>query len=304
MAEHHDHDHSHPHPHPHPHPPPQQPGQGQPQMVQLTQEQIAQLTPQQRAQLMQMQQMRMQQQQQQQQQQQAPAPRADPVMQAIIDADFKPVSLQLGGEPTNTVVVCKPHAKETCAECKTDFAALNQLTKSLINRPELAFPPPPQVQPPPHRSAAITKTKEDGNNNFKAQKWVPAIQLYTMAANIAASRDLWENSQLMRDELALVLCNRSAAHLSNGEPEQALVDANLVVQLKAPWGKGHFRRAKALAKATATGAKQLEPASAETDALLVEIERALQKETEGTAPAGEFPMPIAPTEEPTSPISA
>ena len=93
--------------------------------------------------------------------------------------------------------------------------------------------------------------------------------MYTMAANIAASRDLWENSQIMRDELALVLCNRSAAHLSIGEPEQALLDATLVVQLKAPWGKGHFRRAKALvalgryreARGTAATALQFEPQS-------------------------------------------
>ena len=123
-------------------------------MIQLTQEQLSKLTPQQLQQLQQLQ-------AQARQQQQQPPPRADPVMQAIIDADFKPVSLQFG-EPENNTVLCKSHAREVCSECKVDFSALNGLTKSLINRPDLAFPPPPQVVHP-GRSVAITKTKDEGN---------------------------------------------------------------------------------------------------------------------------------------------
>ena len=67
-----------------------------------------------------------------------------------------------------------------------------------------------------------------------------------MAANLAASRFPWETSNLTRDELSIVVCNRSAAYLASGDPIGALLDADAVVQLKRPWSKGHFRKAKAL----------------------------------------------------------
>lgn len=50
----------------------------------------------------------------------------------------------------------------------------------------------------------------------------------------------------MRDELAIIICNRSAAYLALGDHVAALADADAVIQLKRPWSKGHFRRAKAL----------------------------------------------------------
>ena len=50
----------------------------------------------------------------------------------------------------------------------------------------------------------------------------------------------------MREELSTVLSNRSAAYLESGELVYALTDAEAVIQLKKPWSKGHFRKAKAL----------------------------------------------------------
>lgn len=50
----------------------------------------------------------------------------------------------------------------------------------------------------------------------------------------------------MREELSTVLSNRSAAYFENGELIPALTDAEAVIQLKKPWSKGHFRKAKAL----------------------------------------------------------
>lgn len=67
-----------------------------------------------------------------------------------------------------------------------------------------------------------------------------------MSANIAASRPNWEPHTLAREEIATVLSNRSAAHLSAGDFIPALVDADVVIALKKPWTKGHFRKAKAL----------------------------------------------------------
>lgn len=67
-----------------------------------------------------------------------------------------------------------------------------------------------------------------------------------MSANIAASRNPWEPSALVRDEMAIVICNRSAAFAAAEDYVSALVDADVVIQLKRPWSKGHFRKAKAL----------------------------------------------------------
>lgn len=67
-----------------------------------------------------------------------------------------------------------------------------------------------------------------------------------MSANLAASRNPWEPSALVRDEMAIVVCNRSAAYAAAEDFLSALVDAEIVIQLKRPWSKGHFRKAKAL----------------------------------------------------------
>ena len=70
--------------------------------------------------------------------------------------------------------------------------------------------------------------------------------MYNMAANVAASRLPWETNALMREELSMVLSNRSAAYAAAGDYISSLADANAVIQLKRPWSKGHFRKAKAL----------------------------------------------------------
>lgn len=70
--------------------------------------------------------------------------------------------------------------------------------------------------------------------------------MYTMAVNVASQRLPWEPNALTKEELATVLSNRSAAFYAAGDYLSALVDAELVIQLKRPWSKGHFRKSKAL----------------------------------------------------------
>jgi translocation protein SEC72 len=67
-----------------------------------------------------------------------------------------------------------------------------------------------------------------------------------MAASIAVQRPAWEIQQIMREELSAILSNRSAAQYELGDYIGALVDADHVITLKRNWGKGHFRKAKAL----------------------------------------------------------
>jgi translocation protein SEC72 len=81
---------------------------------------------------------------------------------------------------------------------------------------------------------------------FRTHQWEKAIGRYTQATGFAMQRAPWEAQQLLREELSTVLSNRSAAHFENGDLVSAITDADAVIQLKKPWSKGHFRKAKAL----------------------------------------------------------
>jgi len=164
-----------------------------------------------------------------------------------MDASFKPRPIKLVGPEGNTTcqAVCIDHGVDKCDECGVDFSDLNLLARMLVQAPNLIVPPPPQVTDK-SRSAHVAKFKDEGNAAYKSGKWPSAIQSYTMSANIAASRPNWEPHTLAREEISTVLSNRSAAHLSAGDYIPALVDADVVISLRKPWTKGHFRKAKAL----------------------------------------------------------
>jgi len=182
------------------------------------------------------------QQQQAQLQQQIPQP--DPALLAIIEQDFKPVKLKLGA-PKESKALCADHGLEKCDECGVDFVYMNAISKIFVDNPAVVRPPPPggiQMQ----RTQAVTKLKDEGNVLFKKGQHQKAIEMYTMAANIAADRLPWEPNQLMKDELGNILSNRSASYGALGDHISALADADVVVQVKRPWSKGYFRKAKAL----------------------------------------------------------
>ena len=50
----------------------------------------------------------------------------------------------------------------------------------------------------------------------------------------------------MREELSTIISNRSASYFENEDYISALADAELVISIRKPWSKGHFRKAKAL----------------------------------------------------------
>ncbi|GJE91311.1 hypothetical protein PsYK624_074600 [Phanerochaete sordida] len=184
------------------------------------------------------------QQQQQQQQQKAVMPPADPVMQAVIEASFIPVDIALG-PPENVAALCEEHKRDKCTECDVDFSNLNRISWLLHMNPNLRCPPPPQMVTQ-KLSQAVTQVKEEGNTLFKTGQHPQAIARYAMALQIASQRPPWEASALARDEYSTVLSNRSAAYYEAGDYINALVDAEAVIQVKKPWSKGYFRKAKAL----------------------------------------------------------
>jgi len=87
-------------------------------------------------------------------------PRPDPVMQAVIEADFRPVDLTL--DSTNVAALCASHSREKCDECDVDYVQLNRLSKVLTANPKLPFPPPPNVVNQ-KLSQIVNQTKEEGN---------------------------------------------------------------------------------------------------------------------------------------------
>ncbi|KAG2743987.1 hypothetical protein P692DRAFT_20135836 [Suillus brevipes Sb2] len=94
-------------------------------------------------------------------QQVMPPPQPDPVMQARIDADFKPVNIAVGG-PSTAFAFCNTHKVEKCKQCNVDFTVLNRVSKILVTNPTLRCPPPPTVVQQ-KLSQAVTNMKDEGN---------------------------------------------------------------------------------------------------------------------------------------------
>lgn len=126
-----------------------------------------------------------------------------------------------------------------------DLVPLNQLARILLANPNIIFPGKPEPVPNP-RSQQVAKAKEDGNTHFRNHDFAKAVELYTLSAELAAQRPVFEANVYARDELAITLCNRSAAYAALKQWVNALVDAEAVISLKRPWVKGHFRKGKAL----------------------------------------------------------
>ncbi|GAN07327.1 tetratricopeptide repeat domain containing protein [Mucor ambiguus] len=141
-------------------------------------------------------------------------------------------------------ILCKDHGLEKCNKCQVDWTEHNLLAATLKHVKDL---PPPNA-PNPTRNAQVTRLKEEGNKYFKQNNYTESIRFYTMAVDLSWSRPLWEPLafQYVREELAPVLSNRSAAHLSLQNYVDAYVDAEMVTRLKREWSKGWFRKGKAL----------------------------------------------------------
>ncbi|KAI3624045.1 hypothetical protein CBS14141_002473 [Malassezia furfur] len=137
--------------------------------------------------------------------------------------------------------------KKTVAAQGHDTYVLNMLARwTSMLPPQAPYPPPPNIVQT-KLTENIMQAKEMGNGRFRQQDWQGAIKHYTMAVAMASSRPMWEASELVCDELSMLLANRSAAYASAGAYIEALCDADAVIKIKRAWGKGHFRKGKALA---------------------------------------------------------
>ncbi|OMJ09849.1 Translocation protein sec72 [Smittium culicis] len=92
----------------------------------------------------------------------------------------------------------------------------------------------------------IQSLKTDGNNLFRTKHFAEAAKKYTEALALSNQRPPWDSGQLIADETSVLFCNRAACFLELGKFAEAFWDSEIVVRLKRNWGKGHFRRGKAL----------------------------------------------------------
>ncbi|KAJ2079730.1 hypothetical protein H4R24_003571 [Coemansia sp. RSA 988] len=135
---------------------------------------------------------------------------------------------------------CTTHRKQVCPECNIDYSSHNFITRQL-GANKMALPPPN-----PQMAQAIQRLKTEGNDMFRAQCHFEAAQKYTEAMNVASQRPMWDPSQNVVEEAAVLLSNRAACLLALGHKSEAYWDTEIVTRLKRGWGKGHFRMGKAL----------------------------------------------------------
>ncbi|KAJ6568295.1 hypothetical protein DFH09DRAFT_1155125, partial [Mycena vulgaris] len=145
-----------------------------------------------------------------------------------------------------TFALCAAHSLEKCTDCGVDYVNLNRLSTLLAGNPTLLRPPPSNVGVSQSLTQLVTSTKDEGDALFKVRQHGQATKKYNTAANYAVQRPPWEGNQWMREELSTVASNRSAAYLESRDYIAALADAEMVIQLRRNWGKGHFRKAKTL----------------------------------------------------------
>jgi translocation protein SEC72 len=107
-----------------------------------------------------------------------------------------------------------------------------------------------------------------------------------LAIEMSLGRPPWESSALCRDETVILLAHRSGVKFQLKEYGASLADAEAIVQLKRPWSKGHFRKAKALqamgqleeAKKAIELGLLFDPNDNECNLALKEIKKALESQ--------------------------
>ncbi len=92
---------------------------------------------------------------------------------------------------------------------------------------------PPRAQNP--AAQKCTALKDEGNVLYRKQKFAEAIEVYTKAIGLEG---------ITNKDLAILYSNRSAAHLSAGEFDEAKFDAKSCVTLSPMWFRGYYRLAK------------------------------------------------------------
>lgn len=172
-----------------------------------------------------------------------------------MDSTFTLLPLHL--DPATKVI---SSTDPTIPSLDTELNALNATHRTLLALDASHAVPPPPLPLNPKRSAAIQKMREQGNASLakratggsgpqqQQQHMQEAIKLYSYAIDMALKRPPWEPASIVRDELAILMSNRSQAHIGLQAWPEGATDAETSVEMKAAPGQGKawWRRGRCL----------------------------------------------------------
>jgi translocation protein SEC72 len=189
--------------------------------------------------------------------------------------------LPLAVDPESSTV----SSTNTSRSLNAELAALNALHRTLLSSPEATHPKTHVTLPPvpvnPKRSANVTKLRENGNAEYKKDRFAEAHRLYTLGIQMAVARPSWEPSAIAREEVSGLYANRAQASMALGNWAEAAVDADTSVEVRKQGNaKAWWRKGKCLmemgrledAREWVKKALELEGQEAELTALLKEID--------------------------------
>ncbi|KFH42482.1 Translocation protein-like protein [Hapsidospora chrysogenum ATCC 11550] len=131
-----------------------------------------------------------------------------------------------------------------------ELEELNTLHRALVGAAEGVSQhgvPLPPVPVNPKRSANVTKLRDNGNAEYRKQRYAEALKLYTLGIQMAEARPLWEPSALTREELSALYANRAQAYMAMQQWAEGAVDAETSVEVKKVGNsKAWWRRGKCL----------------------------------------------------------
>ena len=156
-------------------------------------------------------------------------------------------------DPTTKAISC-PSLQTPSIQA--ELAALNSTHKALLSLDGNLTVPPPPLPLNPKRSAAIQKMREQGNASLARrtagsnpqQNIQDAIKYYSYAIDMALQRPPWEPASIVRDEIAILMSNRSQGYIGLQAWPEGAIDAETSVEMKAGPGQGKawWRRSRCL----------------------------------------------------------
>ena len=126
-----------------------------------------------------------------------------------------------------------------------ELEQLNTLHRAMVTMESTQHGvPPPPVPVNPKRTGQVTKLRDNGNAEYRKNKYEEAIRLYSLGIQMALQRPMWEPAALVREEVSGLLANRAQAHMAlqnwpeGGVDAEASVEARRVGNAKAWWRRG------------------------------------------------------------------
>ncbi|POR31573.1 Translocation protein sec72 [Tolypocladium paradoxum] len=146
--------------------------------------------------------------------------------------------------------------------------------------------PPPPIPVNPKRTGNVTKLRDNGNAEYRKQKYAEAVRLYSLGIQMALTRPMWEPAALVREEVSGLLANRAQAHMAMQNWPEGAVDGEASVEARRVGNaKGWWRRGRCLvemgrldeAREWVKKGLEVEGEEAELVGLLKEIEGLIEK---------------------------